>query len=134
MNSRTCLLCGKALSRTAGSGQDFCSYEHRSQYRLHRGLERLNETVRPSALGHRVEFRALARPCAADAGEPRLPDTRQIRNTSRLTDSYIQPLRSDRPHVQKPDWHSHIQSREVIRVAFPAAPPAARPREFQILR
>src|ERR1044071_10342634 len=95
MNSRTCLLCGKALSRTGGSGEDFCSYEHRSQYRLHRGLDRLNETIKPSALGHHIQFRPLVRPCAAGAGEPRMPETRTIRNTSPLPESCFEPLRSE---------------------------------------
>jgi hypothetical protein len=44
MAARTCLLCGKPLSRIwAGTGEDFCSREHRNQYRLRRGMERLSE-------------------------------------------------------------------------------------------
>jgi len=42
MNGRTCQLCGKPLSRfTVGSGGDFCSREHRNQYRLRAGMDRL---------------------------------------------------------------------------------------------
>jgi len=44
MNSSNCLLCGKSLGGVrSGGGEDFCSREHRSQYRLCRGMERLTE-------------------------------------------------------------------------------------------
>src|ERR1035438_2411103 len=44
MNARNCLLCGKALSRIwVGAGEDFCSREHRNQYRLRLGMDRLQE-------------------------------------------------------------------------------------------
>jgi hypothetical protein len=44
MSARVCLLCGKSLSRIwSGSGEDFCSREHRNQYRLRRGMDRLHE-------------------------------------------------------------------------------------------
>jgi hypothetical protein len=98
-------------------------------------LDRLNETIKPSALGHHIQFRPLVRPCAAGAGEPRMPETRTIRNTSPLPESCFEPLRSESlAPMQISDWHSRIQSREFLRDVFPAAPRAARSREFQILR
>ena len=44
MAARSCLLCGKVLSRIwADKGEEFCSREHRNQYRLRRGMGRLME-------------------------------------------------------------------------------------------
>ena len=51
MNTRTCLLCGKPLSRIwVGAGEDFCSREHRNQYRLRRGMDRLLEANKVASL------------------------------------------------------------------------------------
>jgi len=56
MNGRTCQLCGKALSRfTVGSGGDFCSREHRNQFRLRLGMDRLMEANKVSSLMRRRE-------------------------------------------------------------------------------
>ncbi len=56
MNVRTCLLCGKPLSRIkVGSGEDFCSREHRNQYRLRRGMDRLLEANKMASLMRRRE-------------------------------------------------------------------------------
>src|SRR5579871_3249757 len=56
MSARTCLLCGKALSRIwVGAGEDFCSREHRNQYRLRRGMDRLHEANRVATLMRRRE-------------------------------------------------------------------------------
>src|SRR5271169_1145348 len=56
MNARTCQLCGKPLSRFAvGSGGDFCSREHRNQYRLRLGMDRLMETDKVASLMRRRE-------------------------------------------------------------------------------
>jgi hypothetical protein len=44
MSARTCLLCGKPLSRIWVGAGDFCSREHGNQYRLKRGMDRLTET------------------------------------------------------------------------------------------
>ena len=68
MAARTCMLCGKALSRIwAGNGEDFCSREHRNQYRLRRGMDRLLEANKvyakvpgSSPRGARVCLQALA--------------------------------------------------------------------------
>jgi hypothetical protein len=56
MSARTCLLCGKPLSRIwVGAGDDFCSREHGNQYRLKRGMDRLTETNKISSLMRRRE-------------------------------------------------------------------------------
>ena len=56
MSARTCLLCGKSLSRIwVGAGDDFCSREHGNQYRLKRGMDRLTETNKISVLMRRRE-------------------------------------------------------------------------------
>src|ERR1019366_467942 len=56
MSARTCLLCGKPLSRIwVGAGDDFCSREHGNQYRLKRGMDRLTETNKVSILMRRRE-------------------------------------------------------------------------------
>src|SRR5215472_14421462 len=56
MNGRTCQLCGKPLSRIwVGAGGDFCSREHRNQYRLRRGMDRLTEANAVATLMRRRE-------------------------------------------------------------------------------
>src|SRR3982751_6558257 len=56
MAAKTCLLCGKALSRIwAGTGEDFCSREHRNQYRLRRGMDRLAEASKVASVMRRRE-------------------------------------------------------------------------------
>jgi hypothetical protein len=56
MGAKTCLLCGKALSRIwSGAGEDFCSREHRNQYRLRRGMDRLQEANKVASVMRRRE-------------------------------------------------------------------------------
>jgi hypothetical protein len=56
MNGRTCQLCGKPLSRfSLGSGGDFCSREHRNQFRLREGMDRLEEANKVASLMRRRE-------------------------------------------------------------------------------
>jgi hypothetical protein len=50
------MLCGKSLSRIwAGNGEDFCSREHRNQYRLRRGMDRLLEANKVANVMRRRE-------------------------------------------------------------------------------
>src|SRR5208337_4586118 len=64
MNARTCLLCGKPLSRIwVGAGEDFCSREHRNQYRLRRGMDRLLEANKVAIL---IRRRELSKPISAE--------------------------------------------------------------------
>jgi len=52
----TCLLCGKSLARIRVSvGGDFCSREHRSQYRLRRVMDCLAEANKVATLARRRE-------------------------------------------------------------------------------
>ncbi len=56
MNGRICQLCGKQLSRFAvGSDGDFCSREHRNQFRLRLGMDRLQEANKVASLMRRRE-------------------------------------------------------------------------------
>ena len=56
MSAGTCLLCGKSLARIrVGAGGDFCSREHRSQYRLRRVMDCLAEGNKVATLARRRE-------------------------------------------------------------------------------
>ena len=56
MSGRVCLLCEKPLGRIwLGAGEDFCSREHRNQYRLRRGMDRLLEANKVASLMRRRE-------------------------------------------------------------------------------
>ena len=74
MSAKSCLLCGAPLGRIrVGAGEDFCSREHRNQYRLKRSMECLSEANKVATLARRRENpKALsigALPCLP--GEPR---------------------------------------------------------------
>ena len=56
MNGRNCQLCGKPLSRLrVGGDGDFCSKEHRNQFRLRAGMDRLVEVNKVASLMRRRE-------------------------------------------------------------------------------
>ena len=55
MSARSCLLCGRSLSRWNGSGDEFCSREHRNQYRLRRSMDRLQEANKVASVMRRRE-------------------------------------------------------------------------------
>ncbi len=56
MSAKSCLLCGRALSRMRmGAEGDFCSREHRNQYRLRRSMECLTEANKVATLARRRE-------------------------------------------------------------------------------
>src|SRR5579871_1813700 len=70
--SKTCQLCGKPLGRR-GDGE-FCSSEHRNQFRLRRGMDRLEEANKVASLMRRREnLRQIPATGLAAAGacEPR---------------------------------------------------------------
>jgi len=109
-----------------GGSEDFCSREHRNQYRLHRGLERLGELAEPAkAMQHRDLFKPLPRPVGLTSGGPRIPD---------LPRTVI-----DRPHPpvfepRNPDRLALLPKSETLRGLAPHMPPATKAREFLILR
>lgn len=56
MSAKTCQLCGKALGRMrVGGDGDFCSREHRNQFRLRKGMDRLQEANKVASLMRRRE-------------------------------------------------------------------------------
>src|SRR5438067_12564865 len=56
MSVKTCQLCGKPLSRLrVGADPEFCSKEHRNQFRLRKGMDRLVEVNKVSSLLRRRE-------------------------------------------------------------------------------
>jgi hypothetical protein len=74
MSAKCCLLCGAPLGRIrVGAGEDFCSREHRNQYRLKRSMECLSEANKVATLARRREnpkpLSIGALPCLP--GEPR---------------------------------------------------------------
>ncbi len=57
MSARVCQLCGKALSRIrVGTEGEFCSREHRNQFRLRQGMDRLMEANKVANLMRRREM------------------------------------------------------------------------------
>ena len=61
MSARTCHLCGKTLSRMrVGTDGEFCSREHRNQYRLRRSMDQLQEAnAMASLMRRREQFKSL---------------------------------------------------------------------------
>ncbi len=55
MSAKTCQLCGKTLGRMRSSDGEFCSREHRNQFRLRRGMDRLEEANKVANLMRRRE-------------------------------------------------------------------------------
>ncbi|HEY1495433.1 MAG TPA: hypothetical protein VGF49_12865 [Candidatus Solibacter sp.] len=56
MSAKSCQLCGKPLSRLrVGGDGEFCSREHRNQYGLRRGMDRLQEVDKVTNLMRRRE-------------------------------------------------------------------------------
>jgi hypothetical protein len=54
MSAKNCQLCGKTLGRMrVGSDGDFCSREHRNQFRLRKGMDRLQEANQVATLMRR---------------------------------------------------------------------------------
>src|SRR5436190_18686212 len=100
MSAKSCLLCGKALSRIwVGAGEDFCSREHRNQYRLRRGMDRLQEANKVASLMRRRE-NPKPIPVLEHCGNStvRSADSSQISLTSRKM-SHILPASKWEPSV-----------------------------------
>jgi len=55
MSARTCQYCGKPLSRIWVGAGEFCSREHRNQYRMRRGMDRLLEANQVASVMRRRE-------------------------------------------------------------------------------
>lgn len=128
MNARTCLLCGKTLSRIwVGAGEDFCSREHRNQYRLRRGMDRLQEANKVASLMRRRE-NPKPIPVVEHCGDStsRMADTSRITLTSRKT-VLILPASKWAPSVRPPRARDFVERYET-------SIPDGEPRDFGILR
>jgi hypothetical protein len=125
MNSQACLLCGKTLSRIrVGSGEDFCCRDHRDQYRLRRGMDRLGQGKKPSGVIPPGDlFKPLTAAAASIPAEPRIHDARM---STRLQHPGPQPIPSR--------IVTRIPAAGILRELLPHAPRQAQAREFQILR
>src|SRR5215471_9110947 len=56
MSVKTCQLCGKPLGRMrVGADGEFCSREHRNQFHMRQGLDRLEEANKVASLMRRRE-------------------------------------------------------------------------------
>lgn len=74
MSVRTCQLCGKPLGRIRVGAGDFCSREHRNQFRLRRSMDHLLEANKVASLMRRREnpkHIPLAQLIVSSAMEPR---------------------------------------------------------------
>src|SRR5262245_17360789 len=127
MSVRTCLLCGKPLSRIwSGSNEEFCSREHRNQYRLRRGMDRLLESTRVSNVMRRRELPMPVAQPVAGAMSARLAGQRGIR-------IQVRPPRPQLPAASA-RLHAGIPPNVECVDAIPPADGAASPREFRMLR
>src|SRR5208283_1962563 len=67
MSARTCQLCGRPLSRIwVGAGGYLCSREHRNQYGLRLGMDRLQEANKVATLMRRREYLKTVVPAQAE--------------------------------------------------------------------
>jgi len=147
MSAKTCQLCGKPLGRRSSDG-DFCSREHRNQFRLRRGMDRLEEANKVANLMRRREnprqipasvlaASGLMEPRGSSAPvpfpvrqvEPRFPSSKpalfQVR-IAKTGESFCNPL-SD---LSRRSAAGHrVTPASLPFVARPAASPILAPRE-----
>src|ERR1017187_6793000 len=128
MNARTCLLCGKPLSRIwVGAGEDFCSREHRNQYRLRRGMDRLLEANKVASLMRRREQpKPIAAVLQAGTAAARGADSAPIRLSGSGTKPQY-PASKWTPPVRVPAARSWVKG-------YGARAEKGKPREYGILR
>src|SRR5262249_37724809 len=128
MSARNCLLCGKPLSRIwVGAGEDFCSREHRNQYRLRKGMDRLQEASKVATLMRRRE---LPKPVSAGMqpgnSDPRMIDSALVRLEGRSS-SLALPFSKWTPPARIPAAKGALPPRFEV-------PPKLPHRECGILR
>src|SRR5580704_9328202 len=105
MNGRTCQLCGKPLSRfTVGSGGDFCSREHRNQFRLRLGMDRLQEANKVASLMRRREN---AKPIPAS----------QLTSDFKVLPRMAPPMQAPVRHASLHSMRPLTAALEVVRIA-----------------
>ncbi len=126
MNARTCLLCGKPLSRIwVGAGEDFCSREHRNQYRLRRGMDRLQEANKVASLMRKRENLKQIPTMLDSHGDPRAAASPALGQVQRY--SLALPVTRWSPPVQLPRTRGWVRE-------YRASVVDSEPREFGLLR
>jgi hypothetical protein len=126
MSAKTCQLCGRPLSRIGIGGGDFCSREHRNQYRLRQGMERLQEANEVATLMRRRETpKPITSLVPMTEAEPRMVSTSAL------------PFPAERNPIALPftRWKLPVQIPD-SRGPVPRGPQnmATRRREFEMLR
>ena len=146
MGGRVCLHCGKTLSRIrVGAGEDFCSREHRNQYRFRRSMDHLQEAGKVASLMRRRESpRPLVHPVEAGSGAPeyraytefRCPEVSRIRapetpasvraalsNTTRHAGISLQPVVGEADRREYRLLRPSAGKLEIVRRPVRAVPP-----------
>ena len=126
MSAKTCQLCGKPLSKIWIGAGEFCSREHRNQYRMRRGMDRLLEANQVASLLRRRETPKAISPDRPPAdAEPRLADHTQVR-LSASPDAIAVPASGWAPTVTIPDARGPIAWRPRL--------PVGQSRPYEMLR
>jgi hypothetical protein len=128
MNAKNCLLCGRPLGRIrVGAGGDFCSREHRNQYRLRRGMDCLTEANKVSTLARRRENpKALFADAAP--GIARLAPRGFLEAPSMMLSAARRPAAPERRAVR--DAGGHLPEASLAQLTRASAGPAGGPRAF----
>src|SRR3954453_24034893 len=118
MSAKTCQLCGKPLSRLrVGGDAEFCSREHRNQYGLRRGMDRLVEADKVTSLMRRRETPRQISPARLMCNSALA--TRGFLNSYSYAPRDEGPAFAPRFAIPEPPRLSHVADRYV-------APPAAK--------
>jgi len=128
MSARTCLLCGKSLSRFLTGNGDYCSREHRNQYQMRMGMDRLNEASKVASVMRRRENPKLisaAHLMSDYAVAPRDFGSVAIRPTLPSLAS-LRPTPAGLPAPKVPSSSNDSQWLGAIRAAGSGEPTAAR--------
>ncbi len=125
MSAKSCQYCGKPLSKIRIGDGEFCSREHRNQYRMRRGMDRLLEANQVASLLRRRETPKPISPERPPAeAEPRLGEEK-IRFSPSPEEMAV-PSTRWAPSVTLPQAQGPIGWRPKL--------PASQPKPFEMLR
>ena len=128
MNAKSCMLCGRPLGRIrVGAGGDFCSREHRNQYRLRRSMDCLTEANKVSTLARRREN---PKPLFADAapGTAKLAARGFLEAPSMMLSATRRPAAPERQ--ARRDIGGHLPEASLAQLTRAAAGAMGGPRAF----